>query len=110
MESDQAIEALGALAHGTRLALFRLLAAGTGEGMAAGEIAERLGVVPSTLSHHLAALERPGLIRSTRQQRHLLYAVNPPAVRGLVEFLTDQCCGGRPDLCGGSREPGGNGA
>ncbi|QGP77576.1 ArsR/SmtB family transcription factor [Sphingobium sp. CAP-1] len=101
MESDQAIDILGALAHPTRLALFRLLATNADDAMAAGRIAEQLGIAPSTLSHHLSALERPGLIRCTRQQRHLLYAVNPPVIRGLVTFLTDQCCGGRPELCGG---------
>ncbi|MEA3389754.1 ArsR/SmtB family transcription factor [Sphingobium sp. CCH11-B1] len=101
MESDVAVEALGALAHPTRLALFRLLAAAPDEGLAAGDIAERLDVAPSTLSHHLAALERPGLIRHRRDQRRLLYSVSPPAVGALIAFLTDQCCGGRPDLCGG---------
>lgn len=105
MESQQAIDALGALAHPTRLMLFRLLAAGQEDGIAAGEIAERLGVTPSTLSHHLSALERSGLIRCTRQQRRLLYAVNPPAISGLLTFLTDQCCGGRPDLCGAAVKP-----
>lgn len=108
MESDRVIDGLGALAHPTRLALFRLLAVSEeAEGLAAGDIAARLGIAPSTLSHHLATLERPGLIRCTRQQRHLLYAVNPPVIRSLVTFLTDQCCGGRPDLCGAATGSGG---
>lgn len=101
MESAAAIDALSALAHPTRLALFRLLATAPDAGLAAGYIAERLAVAPSTLSHHLSALERPGLIRHRRDQRRLLYSVAPPTVSALIAFLTDQCCGGRPDLCGG---------
>jgi DNA-binding transcriptional ArsR family regulator len=101
MDAVAAVEALSALAHPTRLALFRLLAAAADTGVAAGDIAEKLAVAPSTLSHHLAALERPGLIRHRREQRRLLYSVAPPTVSALIAFLTDQCCGGRPDLCGG---------
>jgi DNA-binding transcriptional ArsR family regulator len=99
MESEIAVETLSALAHPTRLALFRLLVA-LDDAIPAGAIADRLGVQPSTLSHHLAALERPGLIRHQRRQRNLLYSVDPETVRGLIAFLTDQCCGGRSDLCG----------
>jgi ArsR family transcriptional regulator len=100
MESSVAIDALAALAHPTRLALFRLLARAGADGVAAGILSERLGVAPSTLSHHLATLERSGLIRYERRQRHLIYRVDPAAVRGLIAFLVEDCCDGRPELCG----------
>lgn len=78
----------------------RLLAARGATGMPAGEIAARLGQVPSTLSFHLSALEQAGLVQSTRQGRQIIYAVRFSGLRSLFSFLTETCCGGRPDLCG----------
>jgi protein-tyrosine-phosphatase len=69
-------------------------------GLAAGELADRLGAPASTTSFHLSALERAGLIGSTRQGRQLIYAVRIPVFRELLTFLTEACCGGRPELCG----------
>jgi len=68
-------------------------------GLAAGEIAEALGVAPSRLSFHLAALEGAGLVRSVRQGRRVIYSARLPGLRSLFEFLTETCCAGRPDLC-----------
>ncbi len=101
MEFMVAVEALGALAHETRLAVFRLLVGHGQNGLAAGDIARRLEVAPSTLSHHLGLLERAGLVRAWRVQRHILYAVDFEGTRALLSFLTEDCCGGRPELCGG---------
>ena len=52
------------------------------------------------MSAHLAQLERAGLLRSWREQRRILYAVETEGIRQLVLFLTEDCCGGRPELCG----------
>lgn len=68
--------------------------------MSAGDAAAHLRVAPSTLSFHLAALEQCGLIRSTRQGRHIVYAVRFAGLRELLSFLTETCCAGRPELCG----------
>lgn len=100
MESLQAIEALGALAQATRLDIFRLLVRVGPPGLNAGEIAERLSVGASTLSHHLATLERAGLLRSWRVQRQIFYASDFDGTRQLLAFLTEDCCQGRPELCG----------
>src|SRR5262245_57025605 len=100
MESPAAIAALAALAHEHRLAVFRLLMLAGLAGLSAGEIAEKTGLTPSTLSFHLAVLERAGLLHATRRQRHILYAVNTDGARDLVNFLTRDCCGGRPEICG----------
>ena len=62
MRTLQAIEALGALAHEHRLAVYRLLVERGPEGLAAGAIAERIGLVPSSLTFHLQNLRRAGLI------------------------------------------------
>lgn len=99
MESIQVISALSALAHETRLALFRLLVRAGEDGMAAGDIAQVLGVAPSTLSHHLTRLEQSGLVTSTRESRHIFYAVAIEPTRSLIAYLVDDCCQGRPELC-----------
>lgn len=100
MESKQAAIGFAALAQETRLDLMRLLAARGPSGMAAGELAAALKQPPSTLSFHLAALEQAQLIQSTRRGRHLIYAVRFFGLRTLFSYLTETCCGGRPELCG----------
>ncbi|MEQ8966152.1 MAG: metalloregulator ArsR/SmtB family transcription factor [Azospirillaceae bacterium] len=100
METKDAIAAFAAIAQDTRLSALRLLIAEGPEGLAAGAIAERLAVPQSTLSFHLSQLERAGLVRSTRQARHIIYAADFEGVRGLVQFLTEDCCRGHPELCG----------
>lgn len=99
METTTAIAALAALAQEHRLAVFRLLVRHGPSGLPAGAIAEHLAVPPSTLSHHLAHLERAGLLRSWRIARRIFYAVDVEGTRRLLAFLTADCCEGRPDLC-----------
>ena len=94
MNIESASKSLGALAQEHRLALFRLLVQSGDQGMAAGAIAEALGVPNSSLSFHLAQLRNAGLILQERQQRSLIYRANYPAMNALVGFLTENCCGG----------------
>ncbi len=100
MKADNAAQGFAALAQATRLDLVRLLIAQGANGLPAGEIASRLGVPSSTLSFHLGALEQAGLAQSTRQGRQVIYAVRIKGLRDLLAFLTETCCGGRPELCG----------
>ena len=99
MKLTDAVGALGALAQETRLAIFRLLVQAGPDGLPAGVIAERLGVAPPTLSFHLSQLSNAGLITSVRQSRSIVYAPDFDAMRGLVGFLTENCCGGDPSRC-----------
>lgn len=101
METPDAVAALAALAHEHRLGLFRLLLRRGPSGVAAGEIAEAVGISPSSLTFHVSTLERAGLVRSWRDRRFVRYAVEVDGVRRLLAFLTEECCDGRPDLCGG---------
>lgn len=94
-----ALEAFSALSQSTRLEVFRLLIRCEPHGLPAGEIAARLGAPQNTLSTHLAILTRAGLTSSERRSRSIIYRVQLDAVRGLVGFLTDACCEGRPELC-----------
>jgi DNA-binding transcriptional ArsR family regulator len=100
MEQKQALAALGALAHETRLAVFRLLVRQGPTGMPAGGVAARLGIPAPTLSFHLKELERAGLIRATRRHRQIIYATDYAGTRGLLDFLMRDCCQGHPDICG----------
>ena len=100
MDITQATEALGALAQETRLSVFRLLVRQGPNGLKAGDIAKELHVTPPTLSHHLAHLERAGLLQSWRVQRQIFYAVEFDGMRQLLTFLTEDCCQGRPEICG----------
>lgn len=100
MDSKEAANAFQALSQETRVRLLRLLATAGASGMPAGELAGRLSVPPSTLSFHLAALEQAGLVQSTRQGRQVIYAVRILGLRALLGFVTETCCGGRPELCG----------
>lgn len=94
MDLNAAVVALGALAQEHRLALFRLLVQAGEDGMAAGAIAEALGVPNSSLSFHLAQLRGAGLVTQERQHRSLIYRANYPAMNGLVDYLTENCCAG----------------
>lgn len=99
MEKDTAVGALGALAHDGRLDVFRLLVRAGPEGMAAGEIARATGAVLSTLSANLAVLTRAGLIASRRDGRSIIYTADYDQMRGLLGFLMEDCCGGKPEIC-----------
>ena len=94
MDINAAVLALGALAQEHRLALFRLLVQAGVDGMPAGAIAEALGVPNSSLSFHLAQLRNAGLITQERQHRSLIYRADYPAMNGLIDYLTENCCAG----------------
>ena len=95
-----AVDALGALAHETRLSVFRALVKAWALGMVAGAIAEHCCVPPSTMSHHLATLERAGLVQSERESRLIHYRADFPGMRRLLTFLMQDCCQGAPEMCG----------
>lgn len=94
MGSETVVRALSALAQEHRLALFRLLVQAGPEGLAAGAIAEALGVPASSLSFHLAQLTNAGLIAQRRDGRSLIYSADYGAMNALVGFLMENCCGG----------------
>ncbi len=109
MNPPEAVGALGALAQEHRLALFRLLVQAGDKGMAAGAIADALGVPNSSLSFHLAHLNRAGLIRQERRGRSLIYRADYGAMNGLISYLMENCCGGVPcasdAACGADAAP-----
>lgn len=94
MEKQQVIEALGALAHETRLDIFRLLVQAGPAGVAAGAIAETVGLVPATLSFHLKELKNAGVVSVRREGRSLIYAPEFDCMQDLLSFLTENCCQG----------------
>jgi DNA-binding transcriptional ArsR family regulator len=105
MKKLAVIAALGALAQETRLDIFRLLVQKGPEGLAAGEIGTRLGQSSPTMSFHLNQLRFAGLVRSRRESRSIIYGANFKAMTDLVAYLTENCCGGRPELCSPAAAP-----
>lgn len=99
MESAAAILALSSLAHERRLSAFRLLVKAGAEGLAAGELAQRLKIPANTLSTNLAILSRSGLVTSRRLGRSVIYVADYGGMSGLISFLMDDCCEGRPEIC-----------
>jgi DNA-binding transcriptional ArsR family regulator len=93
MDSDIAVRALGALAHGSRLAVFRLLVQ-AGDELSAGIIAEQLGLTPQALSFHLKDLSAAELIAPRYEGRRIFYRARYDSMNGLIQFLTENCCQG----------------
>ena len=98
METEVAISALSALAHGGRLEIFRLLVRAGPDGMAAGEIAQATGSLTNTLSTNLAILSRAGLVASRRAGRSIVYTARYEQMRALLGFLMEDCCQGNPAI------------
>lgn len=100
MEKLDAITALAALAHESRLDVFRLLVQAGADGMAAGQIGERLGLPSATLSFHLAHLKQSRLVKCRRESRSLIYSADYAAMTDLLAYLTENCCQGDRSACG----------
>jgi DNA-binding transcriptional ArsR family regulator len=99
MKTAEVVTALAALAHEYRLGIYRLLVERGPEGWPAGTIGERIGLQPSSLTFHLQALQRAGLITQTRASRQLIYSADFPVMNELVGFLTDKCCSAGSGTC-----------
>ena len=94
MQADTAIRARSALAQEHRLAAFRLLVQAGESGLAAGVLAHKLDVPPSSMSFHLAQLANAGLVTQRRESRSIIYSADYAAMNGLMGYLTENCCGG----------------
>ena len=99
MEMTDAITGLSALAQESRLSVFRLLVKAGPDGLAAGAIARKLGIAPNTLSAQLLLLSNARLVRARREGRSIIYAADFDAMSNLLLFLTEDCCGGKPEIC-----------
>jgi DNA-binding transcriptional ArsR family regulator len=93
MKNPDAVSALSALAHESRLAVFRMLVQSGPDGRAAGELVEALAIPGPTLSFHLKGLSQAGLVASRRRGRHVFYTANFPRMNSLLDYLTENCCG-----------------
>lgn len=89
METSPVVTAFAALAHEARLAVFRLLVQAGPEGLPAGQLSERLGIPPSSLSFHLKELSRANLVSTRQQGRFVIYSANYPAMNELIAYLTE---------------------
>src|SRR3984885_1912734 len=96
METSDAVTALAALAQDNRLDVFRLLVQAGADGMPAGQVAEKLGLAPNTLTFHFDRLRAAGLVTVRRDGRSMIYAARYENMNALLGFLTENCCGGAP--------------
>ena len=99
METEIAVRNMSALAHEGRLSVYRLLVKAGPDGIAAGDIARKLKTAANTMSAQLLMLSNAGLIRARREGRSIIYAVDFEQMSGLLLFLTEDCCGGRAEIC-----------
>ena len=99
MDKNDALSALAALSQSTRLDVFRLLVKAGDQGVLAGEVSDALEVRQNTMSANLSILTQSGLIRNERQGRSIRYFADMDGMSGLLDFLMEDCCGGRPELC-----------
>lgn len=99
METNIAVQRLSALAHESRLLVFRYLVRKGPDGAAAGEIARAFGISPNTLSAHLSLLNNAGLTQSRREGRSIIYSTQYEGMSALMLYLAEDCCQGRPELC-----------
>ena len=99
MKSNLAVRRLSAIAQDARLAVFRLLVKAGPEGLAAGDIARKLDTPANTMSAQLLVLANAGLVRARREGRSIIYCADFDAMGDLLVFLTEDCCGGRTEIC-----------
>ena len=99
MDERQALSAFGALSQETRLRILRMLVVAGPDGIAAGTIADGAEVSASNVSFHLKELERAGLVAARRDSRSIIYSAEFDALSGLIRFLMEDCCSGRPEIC-----------
>jgi ArsR family transcriptional regulator, arsenate/arsenite/antimonite-responsive transcriptional repressor len=99
MRKSDALAALAALAQDNRLDVFRLLVEAGRNGMPAGAVADALKLAPNTLTFHFDRLRDAGLVTVRREGRSMIYAARYETMNALVAYLTENCCGGRPEVC-----------
>ncbi len=99
MTNRLAVSGFSALSHPVRLELFQALCARAPEHVSAGELAEGFDIPPSTMTGHLQALERAGLIRSERRSRFMMYSLDTEGAQRFMRYLVDDCFGRRPEIC-----------
>ena len=99
MENNLAVSALAALAQENRLSVFRLLVRNAPDGLTPGVICEQLELPAPTLSFHLKTLAQAGLVTAIQEGRFVRYRAEMAGINALIDFLTEDCCGGHPQLC-----------
>ncbi len=99
MKTKDAVRALSALAQESRLEVFRLLVRTGPNGLAAGDLSERLGLPPATMSFHLKELTNAGLITSRRESRSIIYSADFAQMQNLLSFLVENCCADNGGKC-----------
>jgi ArsR family transcriptional regulator len=96
METKEITKALSAIAHESRLAVFRLLVQAGPAGLPAGRLAELTGLPPSSLSFHLKELVLANMVSFKQEGRFVIYSARYETMNAVLTYLTENCCGGNP--------------
>jgi len=99
IRTDAALRMFESLSSAVRLEVYRALVRAGPAGMVAGEISQALGLPPANLSFHLKAMTQAGLVAVEQEGRFQRYRAELDAMRDLVAYITDECCGGNPGFC-----------
>jgi DNA-binding transcriptional ArsR family regulator len=99
MKTKDAVKRLSALAQESRLEVFRMLVRKGPDGLAAGELSDKLGLPPATMSFHLKELTQAGLITSRRESRSIIYSADYAQMQKLIDFLLENCCADNGGKC-----------
>jgi DNA-binding transcriptional ArsR family regulator len=99
MEISIVVTALAALAQRNRLVIYRQLVQAGPQGMVAGALAEALRLPAATQSFHLRTLAQAGLIHGTQEGRFVRYTADFSVMHGLIDYLSENCCGSDPTAC-----------
>ena len=102
---DYHADQLAALGHPLRLAILRFVVQVGEGGSPAGEIQNHVELPASTLSHHLKRLVEAELLISRQEGTFHFYAADYKALRGLTDYLWQDCCkrGGKSNSPSDSR-------
>ena len=94
MKTTAAVASLSALAQDSRLAIFRTLIQAGSAGLSAGKIGEATQIAPSSITFHMKELVFANMVSSRSEGRFVIYTANFAIMNDLIDFLTENCCGG----------------
>ncbi|WP_420336476.1 ArsR/SmtB family transcription factor [Roseibium sp.] len=85
-QTSELADTFGLLSDSTRLSI---VLACLDQEQSAGDIAEKLGVSPSLVSHHLRLLRGARMLKSDRRGKQIFYAMNDTCVRDVLKIMID---------------------
>lgn len=89
---EEAAQGFSAVGSEQRLSVLLTLIRATPEGLAIGQIQERLKIPASTLTHHLRFLAVAKLVVQEKRGREVITRANYDRLKSLADYLLEECC------------------